>query len=114
MKPTDWGWILKDAMLYPVLTDLPPAPVDILKVIKCSCMGGGAIICDVVAAKMACYVLHLAKTVKGLVVRIVKTELHMTVITKIMLCNTRGNELLFPFYYFSCSLNKELFFISHM
>ena len=40
MKPTDWGWILKDSMLYPVLTDLPPAPVDILKVIKCSCMGG--------------------------------------------------------------------------
>ncbi len=26
-------------MLYPILTELPPAPSDLLKVIKCSCTG---------------------------------------------------------------------------
>ena len=34
-----WGWELRDIMLVPTLTDLPPAPQDLLKIIKCSCMG---------------------------------------------------------------------------
>ena len=34
-----WGSELRDIMLVPTLTDLPPAPQDLLKIIKCSCMG---------------------------------------------------------------------------
>ena len=34
-----WGWELRDKMLFPTITDLPPAPKDLFKIIKCSCMG---------------------------------------------------------------------------
>ena len=106
MKPTDWGWILKDAMLYPVLTDLPPAPVDILKVIKCSCMGE----CD----KMRCschkngmLCTTSRKNCKGISCQNFEngTTYHSDYEDNV--CNTRGNALLFPFYYFSCSLKDK-------
>jgi len=38
-QPTEWGWFLRGECLYPVMTDLPPAPQNILKVVKCGCKG---------------------------------------------------------------------------
>ena len=37
-----WGWYGKHGMLYPKLTDLPPAPEYLLKIIHCSCKTGCA------------------------------------------------------------------------
>ena len=33
----EWGWIRKDTGLHPVLTDMPPAPAELLKIIRCNC-----------------------------------------------------------------------------
>ena len=40
MEPTEWGWILKDGKLLPVLTDKAPAPGSLLKLIRCGCTTG--------------------------------------------------------------------------
>ena len=37
MKETDWGWMTKDDNLVPVMTDLPPAPDELLRVIRFNC-----------------------------------------------------------------------------
>ena len=37
MKETDWGWMTKDENLVAVMTDLPPAPDELLRVIRCNC-----------------------------------------------------------------------------
>ena len=37
MLPESWGWTLLDSGLYPTKADLPPAPDDLLKVIRCNC-----------------------------------------------------------------------------
>ena len=37
MKETDWGWMTKDENLVPVMTDLPPAPDELLRFIRCNC-----------------------------------------------------------------------------
>ena len=37
MKETDWGWMTKDKNLVPVMTFLPPAPDELLRVIRCNC-----------------------------------------------------------------------------
>ena len=37
MKPEDWGWRNSDGSLVPVMTDLLPAPEDLLRVISCNC-----------------------------------------------------------------------------
>ncbi len=37
MKETDWGWMTKDENLVPVMTDLPPAPDELLRGIRCNC-----------------------------------------------------------------------------
>ena len=37
MQPTAWGWKDYDGKLMPVLTDLPPAPDELLKMIRCNC-----------------------------------------------------------------------------
>ena len=34
----EWGWVLKDTGLHPVLTDMPPAPAELLKIIRCKNM----------------------------------------------------------------------------
>lgn len=39
MKETDWGWFMNDKLFFPNTTDLPPAPKEILKMIKCGCNG---------------------------------------------------------------------------
>ena len=33
-----WGWTKDDAVLSPTMTDLPPAPEDLLKIIRCNCL----------------------------------------------------------------------------
>ena len=37
LLPQDWGWKECDGMFFPVQTDLPPAPQELLQVIRCSC-----------------------------------------------------------------------------
>jgi hypothetical protein len=37
LLPQDWGWKESDGRLFPVQTDLPPAPQELLQVIRCSC-----------------------------------------------------------------------------
>ena len=37
MQPTEWGWKEYNGTLKPVLTDLPPAPDELLKLIRCNC-----------------------------------------------------------------------------
>ena len=37
MQPLEWGWKKVEGKLMPVLTDLPPAPDELLKIIRCNC-----------------------------------------------------------------------------
>ena len=37
LQEKSWGWKLTDSGYSPVLTDLPPAPAELLKVIRCNC-----------------------------------------------------------------------------
>ncbi|XP_076444211.1 uncharacterized protein LOC143282453 [Babylonia areolata] len=37
LAPEFWGWHLSSGQLEPRQTDLPPAPEDLLKVIRCNC-----------------------------------------------------------------------------
>ena len=39
-NPEKWGWYKKHGMLYPILTDLPPARQYLLKIIHCLCKTG--------------------------------------------------------------------------
>jgi len=36
-EATNWGWKLEGKTVVPILTDLEPAPADLLKVIRCNC-----------------------------------------------------------------------------
>ncbi|XP_065915240.1 uncharacterized protein [Dysidea avara] len=36
-QPLEWGWKKCDGTLMPLFTDLPPAPDDLLKIIRCNC-----------------------------------------------------------------------------
>ena len=38
MQPEAWGWKTDDAGYVPIHTDQPPAPAELLKLIRCSCM----------------------------------------------------------------------------
>ena len=42
LNPTDWGWCLQDGRYEPILTDLQPAPDDILNVVRCKCNPDGS------------------------------------------------------------------------
>ena len=37
MSPEDWGWRIDEEGFVPVATDLPVAPENLLKVVRCSC-----------------------------------------------------------------------------
>ena len=37
MSPQDWGWKESDGALFPVTTDLDPAPNDLLQIVRCNC-----------------------------------------------------------------------------
>ena len=39
LDPESWGWINSDTGFHPVLTDLPPAPDNLLRMIRCNCSG---------------------------------------------------------------------------
>ena len=38
LDPSDWRWKLVDSQLFPITTDLPPAPDDLLNIIRCKCI----------------------------------------------------------------------------
>ena len=37
LNPTDWGWKLSGDSYEPIMTDLEPAPKEILRFIRCNC-----------------------------------------------------------------------------
>lgn len=37
LNPTDWGWTLQNSMYIPQTMDLPAAPDNLLKIIRCNC-----------------------------------------------------------------------------
>ena len=37
LEPSLWGWAQTVGGLFPITTDLPPAPEDLLKIIRCNC-----------------------------------------------------------------------------
>lgn len=37
LLPSDWGWKESDGEFIPVQTDLPPAPQELLQIIRCTC-----------------------------------------------------------------------------
>ena len=37
LDPLEWGWEKRDRKLMPVHTDLPPAPDELLRIIRCNC-----------------------------------------------------------------------------
>lgn len=37
LVPQEWGWELQQGQLFPTTTDVPPAPEDLLKVVRCNC-----------------------------------------------------------------------------
>ena len=37
LLPEEWGWVRKDTGLHPILMDMPPAPAELLKIIRCNC-----------------------------------------------------------------------------
>lgn len=39
LKPEDWGWKLVEGEYVPIDMDLPPAPSDLMQVIRCGCNG---------------------------------------------------------------------------
>ena len=49
MLPESWGWTLIDSGLYTTKADLPPAPEDLLKVIRCHCSA------DCSSARCSCH-----------------------------------------------------------
>ena len=48
MMPESWGWPRTESGLIPILTDQPPAPEELLKIIRCNCSG------DCSSAKCSC------------------------------------------------------------
>ena len=48
MMPESWGWPHTESGLIPILTDQPPAPEELLKIIRCNCSG------DCFSAKCSC------------------------------------------------------------
>lgn len=38
LNPTQWGWKLDNLMLQPVMTDVDPAPENLLKFVRCKCL----------------------------------------------------------------------------
>ena len=37
LLPQDWGWKESDGMLFPVTPDLGPAPIELLRIVRCNC-----------------------------------------------------------------------------
>lgn len=37
LTPENWGWKKEDDEFFPIPTDIPPAPEDLLKIIRCNC-----------------------------------------------------------------------------
>jgi hypothetical protein len=41
IQPTDWGWKVSNDRYISILTDLQPAPEEMLNVVRCKCRAGG-------------------------------------------------------------------------
>jgi hypothetical protein len=58
LKPDDWGWKIVQDRYVPIATDLPAAPRDILKIIRCQCRATGRScrtqLCSCVKHGLAC------------------------------------------------------------
>ena len=37
MSPTEWGWEIKDGLVFPIYTNAAAAPDELLNVIDCNC-----------------------------------------------------------------------------
>jgi len=37
LEPTMWGWRLDNGLYVPVKTDMPPAPANLLAIVRCKC-----------------------------------------------------------------------------
>ena len=37
IDPRDWGWEVKGGMISPIVTDLEPAPEELLRIVRCKC-----------------------------------------------------------------------------
>lgn len=54
LNPCDWGWKLKEQIYFPVMTKIPAAPENILKMIFCSCEGDCSSRCGCREAGLKC------------------------------------------------------------
>ena len=46
LDPKSWGWRLEGVLLVPVMTNQEPAPVELLKVIRCNCQATPKSLCS--------------------------------------------------------------------
>ena len=57
LKPEDWGWRRENEIFYPIVSDKPPAPDYLSKLIKCGCKGNcSSRVCTCVSNAMKCTV----------------------------------------------------------
>lgn len=40
LEPQEWGWVMRNELLEPIMTILPPAPSELLNTIFCNCKNG--------------------------------------------------------------------------
>lgn len=45
LNPLDWGWVMRDNLLWPKTTTQPPAPDSLLHMIFCNCTKGCGPLC---------------------------------------------------------------------
>lgn len=54
LEPQNWGWIMRDEFLEPVMTMNPPAPEELLNTIFCNCKNGCGSRCGCRKAGLQC------------------------------------------------------------
>lgn len=54
LDPCDWGWEFKEQGYFPIMTKIPAAPADILKMIFCPCKGNCSTRCGCRKAGLKC------------------------------------------------------------
>ncbi|GFW57675.1 uncharacterized protein TNCV_2925941 [Trichonephila clavipes] len=62
-EPQEWGWILRNEFLKPIMTVLPPVPNELLETIHCNCKNGCGSRCG--CKKSGCNVLQLVTRIMG-------------------------------------------------
>jgi len=46
MEPCEWGWMVEKGRMTPFMTDIEPAPDDLLKYVRCKCKASSRIPCS--------------------------------------------------------------------